>query len=370
MRITNLKVFQPDGTFRPGEVVMEDGRFAASGAGPFEDGQGYYAIPGLVDIHFHGCVGYDFCDGNQEAIAAIARYEARSGVTAICPATMTYSEEILGGICDAAAAFRPEEDMADLVGINLEGPFIAPSKKGAQNPKYLQLPNVDMVRRLQQRSGGLVKLLDMAPELEGAMEAIAALKDEVRISLAHTNADYDTAMAAFRAGAKHVTHLYNAMNGLSHRAPGLVGAAFDGAETAELICDGVHIHPAAVRTTFRFMGADRMILISDSMMATGLDDGDYSLGGQAVKVVGNLATLADGTIAGSATNLMDCMRTAVLRMGIPFGTAVRCASVNPARAIGVYDRYGSIAPGKTADLVLMDEQLQVKQVYLRGKALL
>lgn len=370
MRITNVKVFQPDGSFVPGEVAIEDGRFVAHTDGAFVDGEGCYAIPGLVDIHFHGCVGHDFCDGTNEAISALAQYEAKCGVTAICPATMTYSEEILGGICDAAAAFRPADDMADLVGINLEGPFIAPSKKGAQNPAYLQLPNVGMVRRLKERSGGLVKLLDMAPELEGAMEAISELKDEVRISLAHTAADYDTAMAAFQAGAKHVTHLYNAMNGLSHRSPGLVGAAFDGAETAELICDGVHIHPAVVRTTFQVMGPDRLVLISDSVMATGLDDGDYTLGGQAIKVVGNLATLADGTIAGSATNLMDCMKTAVLKMGVPFGLAVKAASVNPAKAIGVYDRFGSIETGKVADLVLLDRDLNVKQVYLRGKALL
>ena len=369
MRITNVNVFQPDGSFAKGEIAMEDGRFVRHSEGAFVDGEGCYAIPGLVDIHFHGCVGHDFCDGTNEAISAIAEYEARNGVTAICPATMTYSEEILGGICDAAAAFQPADNMADLVGINMEGPFIAPSKKGAQNPAYLQEPNVFMFRRLQARAKGLVKLLDMAPELNGAMEAIAELKDEVRISIAHTAADYDTAMAAFQAGAKHVTHLYNAMNGLSHRSPGMVGAAFDGAETAELICDGVHIHPAVVRTTFRAMGPDRMILISDSMMATGLDDGDYSLGGQAVKVVGNLATLADGTIAGSATNLMDCMKTAVLKMGIPFGTAVKCATVNPAKAIGIYDRYGSIEAGKVANVVLLDQDLNVKQVYLRGKAL-
>lgn len=370
MRITNVKVFRPNGFFKPGEIAIEDGVFAAHSEGAFLDGEGCYAIPGLVDIHFHGCVGHDFCDGTNEAISAIARYEAKSGITAICPATMTYSEEILGKICDAAAAFQPEEDMAALVGINMEGPFIAPSKKGAQNPAYLQLPDAEMFRRLNQRSGGLVKLLDLAPELEGAMEAIAELKDEVRISLAHTDAGYEIAMKAFQAGAKHVTHLYNAMNGLSHRKPGLVGAAFDGAETAELICDGVHIHPAVVRTTFHVMGADRMVLISDSMMATGLDDGDYSLGGQAVKVVGNLATLADGTIAGSATNLMNCMRTAVLKMGIPFGIAVKAATVNPAKAIGVYDRHGSIDVGKSADLVLMDKDLNVRQVILRGKPLL
>jgi len=184
------------------------------------------------------------------------------------------------------------------------------------------------------------------------------------MSIAHTEADYDTAIGAFEKGASHVTHLYNAMNPYTHRAPGVVGAAADTRKVeVELICDGVHIHPAAVRTTFKIFGDDRIILISDSMMATGLEDGEYSLGGQAVKVVGNLATLQDGTIAGSATNLMDCMRTAVLKMGIPMESAVKCASANPAKSVGIYDQYGSITPGKMASLVLLKkEDLAIKQV--------
>ena len=191
------------------------------------------------------------------------------------------------------------------------------------------------------------------------------------LSLAHTATDYDTAVLAFEKGASHVTHLYNAMNPFTHRAPGLVGAAADTKKVeVELICDGVHIHPAAVRATFNLFGDDRIILISDSMMATGLEDGDYSLGGQAVKVVGNLATLKDGTIAGSATNLMDCMRTAVLKMGITRESAVKCAAVNPAKSVGIYDRCGSITPGKRANVVLLQkEDLSLRQVILEGKPL-
>lgn len=203
------------------------------------------------------------------------------------------------------------------------------------------------------------------------MDFIEKKHGEVVLSLAHTAADYDTAILAFEKGASHVTHMYNAMNPFTHRAPGLVGAAADTKKVeVELICDGVHIHPAAVRATFNLFGDDRIILISDSMMATGLEDGDYSLGGQAVKVVGNLATLKDGTIAGSATNLMDCMRTAVLKMGIPMESAVKCAAVNPAKSVGIYDRCGSITPGKRANVVLLQkEDLSLRQVIVEGKPL-
>lgn len=376
MIIKNASVFTEDGRFVLRDIYIEDGEFVDSAqkvSGKEEiDAAGCYAIPGLTDLHFHGCVGHDFCDGTREAIDAMAVYEASVGVTNIVPATMTLSEDTLLGICKAAKAYREEgfhEKRARLCGINMEGPFVAPGKKGAQNGEYIRKPDIGMFDRLNKASGNMVKLVAIAPELEGAMEFIDKKHGETAISLAHTEADYDTAIQAFEKGADHVTHLYNAMNPYSHRAPGVVGAAADTQKAeVELICDGVHIHPAAVRTTFKIFGDDRIILISDSMMATGLDDGDYSLGGQAVKVVGNLATLKDGTIAGSATNLMDCLRTAVLKMGIPMESAVKCAAVNTAKCVGIYDRYGSITPGKKADVVLLKkENLALKQVIMEGQ---
>ena len=249
----------------------------------------------------------------------------------------------------------------------MEGPFISPAKKGAQNGKYIHKPDADMFRRLQEKAGGLFKLVDIAPEEEGSMKFIEALKDEVTISLAHTTADFDIANEAYQKGARHTTHLYNAMPSFSHRAPGVIGAACDNEHVrVELIADGIHIHPAVVRTTFKMFGSDRVVLISDSMMATGLTDGDYSLGGQAVKVVGQLATLADGTIAGSATNLMGCVRSAVKNMGIPLGTAIKAAAVNSAKAIGITDNYGSITPGKKANLVLLDKDLNIVKIFFKG----
>ena len=367
MIIKNASVFQEDGTFKTQDIYVEGDKIAESGSGDVIDASGLIAIPGLTDIHFHGCMRHDFCDGTTEAIQTLADYELSVGVTTICPATMTFSEEILAGIMKAAASYENKTG-AELVGINMEGPFISPAKKGAQNGIYIHNPDIAMFRRLQEISGGLIKLCDIAPETEGSMEFIDELKDEVGISIAHTTADYDIAKEAYDRGARHATHLYNAMPPFSHRAPGVVGAACDSDHVrVELICDGVHLHPATVRTTFKMFGDDRICLISDSMMATGLSDGDYSLGGQPVKVVGNLATLADGTIAGSATNLMDCMRTAVKKMGIPLGSAVKCAAVNPAKAIGIYDTCGSITPGKKANIVLLDQDLNMKHLIFKGE---
>ena len=345
MEFSNLRVYQPDGTFKTGGLSISGDRIAsAEVSADAVDMGGLYAVPGLVDLHFHGCMGRDFCDGTHEAISTLAKYQAQIGVAAICPATMTYPEDKLTQIAEAAATYQVESNDAALVGINMEGPFISEAKKGAQNGAYL------------------------APELPGSMETIDELAGEVRISIAHTTADYDTACEAFKHGARQVTHLYNAMPPFSHRAPGVIGAAFDNDNVAvELIADGVHVHPSVVRATFRLF-ENRVILISDSMMATGLDDGEYSLGGQAVTVRGNLATLHDGTIAGSATNLMDCVRSAV-KMGVPLGQAIHSASTNPARAIGVEHDYGSLEPGKLANVLLLDEELNIHTILLRGRML-
>lgn len=370
MIIRNADVFCEDGVFRTQDICTEGSLISGSSQdGEVVDAEGCYAIPGLIDIHFHGCVGFDFCDGTEEAIREIASYEARNGVLAICPATMTLPEDTLMTIAEAAAAYKGT-DGADLVGINMEGPFINEAKKGAQNPAYIHTPDVKMYRKLQKASGGLFKLVDIAPETDGAMEFIRQIKDEAVISIAHTASDYDTAVEAIENGVSHVTHLYNAMPGYSHRAPGVIGAACDHGLDVELICDGIHIHPSAVRTTFKMFGDDKIILISDSMMATGMEDGTYQLGGQDVKVVGNLATLAEGgAIAGSATNLMDCLKTAVKTMGIPLHSAVKCATENPAKSIGIYDKYGSISEGKYANVVILDKNLEIKAIVQKGKLL-
>lgn len=378
MIIKNVKVYTENQEFVSGEVVIRDGRFA-EGEAPDDseevlDGEGCYAIPGLIDLHFHGCKGYDFCDGTRESIAGIAEYEASVGVTAIAPATMTLPVNELEEILSVAADYKKEAQKAgalgaDLIGVNMEGPFISEEKKGAQDARHIISCNEEICRRFLKASDGLVRFVGVAPERsENVEEFICRMKDQVHISLAHTNADYDTAMKAFAAGADHAVHLYNAMPAFTHRNPGVVGAVSDSAHVnAELICDGVHIHPSVVRATFKMLGADRIVLISDSMRATGMPDGRYTLGGLDVNVSGNRAVLAsNGALAGSATNLMDCMKTAVQKMGIPLETAVACATMNPAKCLGVYEEYGSIAPGKKGNVVLLDEELKVKAVVKDG----
>lgn len=371
MIIKNADVYTEQGIFEKKDVYVQDGMFSdMAGDEVVVDGTGCYLIPGLTDIHFHGCVGYDFCDGTEEAIQAIADYEASVGVTTIVPATMTFGEEKLTSIATAAKAHKNEKG-AILCGINMEGPFIAMSKKGAQNGKYIHRPDVEMFDRLQEAAGGLFRLVDIAPEVDGAMEFIKAKKGEVVLSIAHSNTDYDTAKEAIEAGISHMTHLYNAMNPINHRNPGPIIAASDsGCCNAELICDNVHIHPAVVRNTLKMFGADKVVFVSDTMMAAGLQDGMYELGGQPVIVKGNLATLEDGTIAGSNTNLMRCMVTAVKEMDVPLEVAVGCATANPAKAVGLYDKYGSITTGKVANAVLLNkEDLSIKQVILKGECI-
>lgn len=405
MIIQNVKVYNENHEFVNGEILIRNGRFekiyenpkpefkenpvrklsdgirpdeAASDGDTILDGGGYYAIPGLIDLHFHGCKGYDFCDGTKKAIAEIAKYEASVGVTAICPATMTLPVEELEAVLSTAAGYKKDTEGkpsagADLVGINMEGPFISEAKKGAQDQRNIISCDADICQRFLDASNGLVKFVGIAPEQsQNAQEFIQKMKDKVHISLAHTNADYDTAMAAFDAGADHAVHLYNAMPAFSHRSPGVVGAVSDSSHVnAEMICDGVHIHPSVVRAAFKMLGAHRIILISDSMRATGMPDGQYTLGGLDVNVAGGKATLvSNGALAGSAANLLECMRTVVRKMGIPLETAVACATENPAKCLGISDEYGSIAPGKKGNVVLLDQDLNLKAVIKDGERIL
>lgn len=380
MRIANGKVF--DGQcFRERDVVVEGQTFShieASGvvecdgpeAADMVDASGCYVIPGLIDVHFHGAVGHDFCDASDEGISAIAAYEASRGVTSICPTTMTLPEERLAPIVASVAAHEVAAGEAGIVGINMEGPFIAPDKVGAQNPAYVRSASLEEFARLQEQAQGLIKLVDVAPEQPGNLEFIRQVSHDVRVSVAHTCTGYDDACAAFDAGARHMTHLFNAMPALHHREPGPIAAGAERNDvTAEIIADGVHIHPAMVRLAFALFGDDRMILISDSLRACGLGDGEYELGGQQFFVKGNRATIANGSLAGSVSDVMACMRTAVRTMGIPLTSAVKAATVNPARALGLDGKLGAIAPGYQADAVVLDRDLNIKHVVLRGKAI-
>ena len=368
MKIINAQVFDTDFTFKNKDICVTATTFTPESSNDeIIDAQGLYAIPGLIDTHFHGAVGSDFMDGTPEALSAIAKYEASIGVTSICPASMTMGEEDIVKACANARNFKASAQEAELVGINMEGPFVSQNRVGAQNPKFVVAPSAEFFRKANTASGNLIKLLAIAPETTNGLATIKALKDEVLCCIAHTTASYDIASEAISEGATRLTHLYNAMPPIHHRDPGPIAAGADASWCeAEIICDGIHIHPAAVRVAFKLYGDERMILISDSMMACGLNNGEYQLGGQKVIVKDRKATLESGTIAGSATNLFDCMKIAITQMGIPFESAVRCATYNPARSLQILDKVGSIENGKQANLLLVDSKLNLKAILLRG----
>lgn len=372
MRYENGWIFA-DGRFVRGGFSVENGRFAhvlEDIPGPAEDLDGALVIPGLVDIHVHGCAGADFSDGDYAGLVRMARHLARRGVTSFAPASMTLPYDALDKAFHAAARLRREglADGARLMGIQMEGPFLSREKRGSQNPAYLRLPDWDRFLRLYDAAEGLLRIVDVAPELPGAVEFTRRASEKCRVSVAHTAAGYDQAAAVFDAGATHLTHLFNAMSGIHHRHPGPIGAASERENvTAELICDGIHVHPSAVRMAFRLFPG-RICLISDALRCCGMADGSYSLGGQEILLSGGVARLTGGAIAGSAADLYQCMRRAV-SFGIPREQAVWAATALPARVIGRESETGAIADGRAADFVICGGELESEAVYLGGKRL-
>jgi N-acetylglucosamine-6-phosphate deacetylase len=372
MIIRGAEVFDEE-SFTRRDIFIEDGKIVSAGEASEEAkadivvADGLYAIPGLIDVHTHGCVGREYVSSDSAGIAAMLEYQASRGVVSVCPTTLTLPFDTLSEACERISAASCPRG-AEVAGIYLEGPFVSPEKLGAQNPRFVRPPDASFFRKLQDAAGGKVKFLAIAPETAGAIDVIRDVSGEVRCSIAHTTASYDEAMKAFEAGACQVTHMFNAMPPFHHRSPGVIGAAFDSPGcVAELICDNVHVYPAVVRAALKMFGEDRIVMISDSMMATGLGDGDYELGGLPVKVSGRTARLAEGgAIAGSVTDLMGCLTSAVREMRVPLHTAVKCASLNPARALRESGRRGSLLPGCVADVVLLDHELRIIKIMLRG----
>ncbi len=372
MLFKNAFIFTTEGSFVHGSFRVENGKFAeVLYTADNEDGvdlNGAHVIPGLVDIHSHGNSGADFSDGDLGGLILMARYLAKNGVTSFAPASMTLPYEILEKAFINASKFEHERtcDCARLMGIHMEGPFFSDKKKGAQNGAFLKLPDYSAFKRLYDAGGGLLKIVDIAPELKGAEEFTALACKLCTVSVAHTNADYDEAKAVFSAGATHLTHLFNAMPPLHHRRPGVIGAAADQSNVvAELICDGYHVHESAVRMAFKLFPR-RICLISDALRCCGMPDGSYMLGGQEIHLKGGMAKLADGTIAGSASNLYTCMKNAIA-FGVSREQAVLSSTLIPAEQIRKEKEIGSIKPGRFADFIICDEELNKKAVYLEGR---
>lgn len=375
MFFKNARIFTPDFTFQTGAFEVKGDRFGAvlPGEVPADaiDLEGATVIPGLIDVHIHGSVGTEFSDGIGQDLEKMAAYLAENGITAFTPASVTLPYDALEKAFLTGKAFQAAapEGCARLLGIHMEGPYFCEAKKGAQNGAYLKDPDFEGFEKLYHASGELIRIVDVAPELPGAMDFIEKAKSLCAVSVAHTAANYDTAAAAFDTGATHLTHLYNAMSGLHHREPGVIPAASERpAVRAELICDGLHVHPAMVRLAFALFGADRIVMVSDALSCCGLPDGQFHLGGQEIFLQGGIARLENGVIAGAATNLYECMCRAIA-MGIPEADAVRAATWNPACAIGMENRVGAIAPGHYADFIVCRRNYTEKQVYLAGKPL-
>lgn len=344
-----------------GEIISAVGETDKDGI----DLSGCIILPGFIDIHTHGAMGGGMDDANEESLQKMSRHLARHGVTSFCPTSMTLPEEWLSRSFKTARDLIGREEGAYIQGINMEGPFISMEKKGAQCGEYIRKPDAQEFKRLNEICK--ISLVDVAPEVEGAFEFAEEISKITTVSAAHSVADYETATESYRHGFTHTTHLFNAMQQFSSRAPGMVGAVFDNDKvTAEIICDGFHVSPPALRTAFKMLGEDRTVIISDALTATGLCDGDYELGGQPVYVRDGKALLADGTIAASTSNLHKEFCN-VISFGIPAKQAVKSCTINPAKVIGVDNVTGSIKEGKLADLLVLNEDLSIKTVIIRGK---
>ena len=374
MFFKNARIFSSDFQFHTGAFEVVDGKFGA--VLPEEvpadaiDLGGATVIPGLIEVHSHGAMGSDFSDGSYEGLVEMARFYLSCGVTSFAPASMTLPYDVLEKAFATAKIIVEEqpENCARLRGIQMEGPYFSYAKRGAQNADYLKTPDFEGFKALYEGCGGLVRIVDIAPELPGAAEFVEKASKLCTVSIAHTDSDYDHAKAAVDAGVTHLTHLYNAMPAIHHRNPGVIPAAVEsGKVQAEIIADGFHIHPASVRLAFT-MFKNRMILGSDSGRCAGKDEGyQFDLGGQMAELRGGVAKLVGtNTIACSASNMWTCLRN-VISWGIPEEEAVRAATYNPACALGVQSEVGSIETGKVADFLICTDGYASKRVFLAGK---
>jgi len=329
-------------------------------------------IPGFVDVHVHGGDGHDFMDSDRETLDAITRFHSSQGTTTMLATTMTAPKADIDNVLREVNAYRSEDmPFAQLAGVHLEGPFISPQWPGAQNPEHIVLPNVSWLEAWEQQYPNLIRQVTLAPERDGALEVISWLRDKgITPALGHTDATYDQVIAAVEAGLSQAVHAFNAMTPLHHRKPGTAGAVLgDQRIAAELIADGIHVHPAVMSILARMKTSSNLILITDAMSAAGLGDGEYTLGDQPVKVSGGIATLKnnDGALAGSTLTMIRGFRNLIADVGLTLEEASQAASLNPAISLGLEQQIGTLEAGKHADILLLDADMNLRNVWVQGR---
>ncbi|ARJ50807.1 N-acetylglucosamine-6-phosphate deacetylase [Staphylococcus lutrae] len=374
--IINGVIYTEAAVISKGYLIIEDGKIKAIESGTYTgdldvvDAKGRHILPGFIDIHIHGGYGEDAMDASYEGLKHLAERLLSEGTTTFLATTMTQSQEAIEKALRNIRTYHQQQDItqaAEIGGIHLEGPFISENKIGAQNPKFIQRPTVELLQHFQKTAGGLIKIVTIAPEVEGAREVIQTLKNEMIFSMGHTEVDFDQANVAVQDGVKHVTHLYNAGVGFHHRNPGMFGAAWTNAQlSTELIVDGVHSHPQSVAIAFQQKGSKKMYLITDAMRAKGMPEGDYELGGQVVIVRGKEAHLESGSLAGSILKMNEGLHNLMAFTGEHLETLWPVTSLNQAKALKIDECKGSIAVGKDADLVIVDDEIRVYQTVKMG----
>jgi len=370
-------VFTPFTRIDDGTVYIKNGRIVKVGkrisklfGAEILDASGMIVVPGFIDTHVHGGSSSDVMDGTGEAVRKIAEYHARFGTTSMLATTTTESfDRIVQAVRATRAVIEGGTDGAEILGIHLEGPYINPERMGAQNVEHVRSPSLAEFERILKESANRVRIVTLAPEVKGAMEFIAAVKNRgIAVSAGHSNASYTEMMSAIEAGITHVTHIFNGMKEFHHREPGIVGAALAQKElTVSVIADGIHVHPKAITILFKAKGADSIILITDAIRAAGMSDGTYELGGLAVTVKSGVCRLASGTLAGSTLTMNMAVKNTVNFLGIPLLDALKMASTNAAKMIGSAETKGSLETGKDADITILDGNFNVQSTIVKGR---
>ncbi|MGW7924929.1 N-acetylglucosamine-6-phosphate deacetylase [Staphylococcus xylosus] len=375
--IANGRIYTENETIEQGYILIENGKIIQIAEGEYQgdlttiDVKGQHVLPGFIDIHMHGGYGEDAMDASFEGLKHLSESLLSEGTTSFLATTMTQSDENIIKALKNIVDYQEQQDSlnaASIVGIHLEGPFISEYKVGAQNPAYVQRPSVEKVQQFQEIANNQIKVMTFAPEVEGADETLSTLHDQINFSIGHTVATFDEVNEAVAQGAKHVTHLYNAGTPFEHRNPGLSGAAWLNDDlSTESIVDGIHSHPASVKIAYKQKGNKRFFLITDAMRAKGMPDGEYDLGGQNVVVKGSEARLASGALAGSILKMNEGLKNLIAYTGASLDDLWRVTSLNQAIALKIEDDKGSIAIGKDADIVVVDDDIQVLTTIKSGK---